>query len=647
MTLSMGLTVFGQMENIQREAFLTGLSSPVHITNAGDGSNRLFVVEQRGKIKVVQPGQTTTTDYLDLTGLVSQTGNERGLLGLAFHPDFENNGFFFVYYTRSAGGASVVDRYSEVNGVGVLESRLEIIVINQDFSNHNGGHIEFGPDNHLYIGMGDGGSGNDPNARSQDINSLLGKMLRITPSLSSTATGKQNYTIPADNPFVGVNGADEIYAIGLRNPYRWSFDRGGTNQLWAGDVGQNAIEEVSIITNGGNYGWRVFEGNNCTNIQPNDCNASNFDPPELTYGHSGGRCSITGGYAYRGNAGTFPQGSYIYGDFCTGEWWLYDGNTSSLIENGPNFVLSSFGQDEAGELFWVNIGGSVERIINTDAAPSGTRFDFDGDSKADISVFRRTLGEWWYLRSSDSLDAAFAFGSETDVPVPADFTGDGIADFSFWRPDSGEWFILRSDNTGFFSFPFGATGDIPAPGDFDGDGTDDAAVFRPASGTWFILRSSDGETDFVPFGAAVDRPLVGDYDGDGTDDVAVYKPDVAQFWQMRSTEGLRAFAFGETTDIAMVADMSGDGTDDMVQFRPSTGFWNILRSEDSNFFGFPFGATGDIPAPGDYDGDGTADATVFRPSDTTWYSQQSTNGSVFTPFGLTDDEPVPSSYNSQ
>ena len=267
--------------------------------------------------------------------------------------------------------------------------------------------------------------------------------------------------------------------------------------------------------------------------------------------------------------------------------------------------------------------------------PTGnTRFDFDGDQKADISVFRRNLGEWWYLRSVDGQDGAFAFGSTTDVPVPADFTGDGIADFSFWRPSSGEWFVLRSDNTGFFSFPFGADGDIPAPGDFDGDGTDDAAVFRPSSGTWFILNSSDGQTQFVPFGAPQDLPLVGDYDGDGTDDVAIYKPDLAEYWQLRSTEGQRAFAFGQPTDVALTADFTGDGTDDMIAWRPSTGFWFVLRSEDSDFFGFPFGANGDIPAAADYDGDGTADATVFRPSDTTWYSQQSTNGAVFTAFGV-------------
>ena len=272
------------------------------------------------------------------------------------------------------------------------------------------------------------------------------------------------------------------------------------------------------------------------------------------------------------------------------------------------------------------------------------KYDFDGDQKSDISVYRRDQGEWWYLRSSDNDDRAFAFGNSTDIATPADFTGDGIADIAFWRPSNGEWFVLRSDNTGFYSFPFGATDDIPAPGDFDGDGTADAAVFRPSAGNFFILRSSDGNTDFVPFGASDDKPLIGDYDGDGSDDVAIYRPSVAQFWMLRSTAGLIAYQFGTPGDKAFTADFSGDGTADIGVFRDATAEWLILRSEDAGFFGFPFGTTGDIPAPADYDGDGTADATVFRPSDTTWYSLQSTNGAVFTPFGAASDEPVANSF---
>ena len=326
---------------------------------------------------------------------------------------------------------------------------------------------------------------------------------------------------------------------------------------------------------------------------------------------------------------SIPNEESLIGETFTGRWYVPDAQAANGFSVSRAFSFTVFGDGD-------------ESVTAAD----GTRFDFDGDSKADISVFRESAGEFWYLRSSDGQDGAFAFGSSTDAPVPADFTGDGIADFSFWRPSTGEWFVLRSDNTGFYSFPFGADGDIPAPGDFDGDGTDDAAVFRPSSGTWFILNSSDGQTQFVPFGAATDKPLVGDFDGDGTDDVSVYKPDVAQYWQLRSTHGLKAYAFGATGDTALVGDFSGDGSDDLVSWRPATGEWFILRGEDDGFFGFPFGTNGDIPAAADYDGDGTADATVFRPGDTTWYSLQSTNGAVFTPFGASTDTPLPGVYSA-
>ncbi len=243
---------------VRLQPFLSGLSLPLYITTAKDGTGRLFVVQQRGIIKVVQPGTNTVTDFLNISDRVSQTGTERGLLGLAFHPQFATNSYFFVNYTRSSDGATVVSRFKAINNntVGDPASERIIIVVPQPYSNHNGGMIEFGPDGYLYIGMGDGGSANDPQARSQNINELLGKMLRIAPSLAEPPPSPA-YTIPPDNPYAGPTpGADEIYAIGFRNPWRWSFDR-LTGQLWAGDVGQNTIEEIDIVQIGRNYGWRV------------------------------------------------------------------------------------------------------------------------------------------------------------------------------------------------------------------------------------------------------------------------------------------------------------------------------------------------------------------------------------------------------
>ncbi|MEZ5308626.1 MAG: cytochrome c peroxidase [Pyrinomonadaceae bacterium] len=284
-------------------------------------------------------------------------------------------------------------------------------------------------------------------------------------------------------------------------------------------------------------------------------------------------------------------------------------------------------------------------VFGNAVVPSArTRFDFDGDAKADVSIFRPGAGEWWYLRSTDGGNGALQFGASGFYPLAGDYTGDGKADAAYWREDTGEWFVVRSEDSTYYAFPFGTAGDIPAPGDFDGDGKLDAAVFRPSAGTWFILRSTDGGVETKAFGSSGDKPLIGDYDNDGKDDVGIYRPQNQQFWLNRSTAGVIAYQLGATGDQPFAADFTGDGTDDVGFFRPATGEWFVLRSDDQTYFAFPFGATGDIPAPADYDGDGVADATVFRSATGTWYSNQSTSGVVVTPFGTAGDVPVPSAY---
>jgi hypothetical protein len=270
--------------------------------------------------------------------------------------------------------------------------------------------------------------------------------------------------------------------------------------------------------------------------------------------------------------------------------------------------------------------------------------DFDGDSKTDISIFRPSVGEWWYLKSSTGGNAALQFGNSNDKPVPADYTGDGKADITFFRPSTGEWFILRSEDNSFLSFPFGATGDAPTVGDFDGDGKADPTIYRPTTNEWFILKSSGG-TSIMTFGASGDVPVVGDYEGDGLSDIAIYRPSVGQWWIRRSNNGsVYAFQFGTSTDKPVRGDYTGDGLTDPAFFRPSTGEWFILRSEDSSFYSVPFGAVGDAPSPGDYDGDGKFDTAVFRPSTSTWYVQRSTAGSMITTFGATGDVSVPNAF---
>ncbi len=274
---------------------------------------------------------------------------------------------------------------------------------------------------------------------------------------------------------------------------------------------------------------------------------------------------------------------------------------------------------------------------------SAAAFDFDGDSKTDISIYRPGLGQWWYLRSSDQSPRVYAFGNASDKTVSADFTGDGITDVAFWRPATGEWYILRSEDSSFFSVPFGTTGDIPAPGDFDGDGKADFAVFRPSTHTWYISASSAGTT-IQQFGANGDIPVVSDYDGDGKSDIGIFRPGVSEWWISKSAGGILAVQFGAPGDKPVQADYTGDGKSDVAVWRPSIGTWLVLRSEDSSYYSAMFGMNGDIPVPGDYDGDGTADHAIWRPLDMTWYLLRSQAGFGAMTFGSTGDQPVPASF---
>ena len=363
---------FGQA--IALQPYLTGLSSPVHIVNAKDGTNRMFVVQQRGIIRVVQPGQTTYTDFLNISGVVSSSGNERGLLGLAFHPQYSANRRFFVYYTRQSDGSIEIGEYETPVGTPNVANpvavRTIITIPHPTNTNHNGGTIAFGPDGFLYAGTGDGGGANDIPNNAQNINILLGKMLRI--DIDTPLNQVPAYNIPPTNPFVGVNGSDEIFAYGLRNPYRFSFDRGGTNQLWVGDVGQDAREEVDIVSIGGNYGWRIMEGTICTpGVNPNCTPPPGHILPITEYVNAGSRIAVTGGYVYRGAQGVLPVGSYVFADYGSGEVFLWDNNTQTRILPPTGRLISSFGEDEAGELYVVGLSGTVDRIVGV-ATPTPT-----------------------------------------------------------------------------------------------------------------------------------------------------------------------------------------------------------------------------------------------------------------------------------
>ncbi len=291
-------------------------------------------------------------------------------------------------------------------------------------------------------------------------------------------------------------------------------------------------------------------------------------------------------------------------------------------------------------------GDQIYTASLTMLAPRPNLFDFDGDAKTDIGIYRpngANGAEWWYLKSSNGGSFATQFGTASDTIAAADYTGDGKADIAFWRPSTGFWYVLRSEDLTYFAVPFGANGDVPVPSDFDADGKADVAVFRPSTATWFIANST-GNTTIQQFGQAGDLPVPADYDGDGRSDLAIYRPGVGQWWLLRSTAGTVAYQFGTSADKTVAGDFTGDGKTDAAFWRPSTGEWYVLRSEDLSFYAFPFGTSTDVPSPGDYDGDGKTDAGVFRPSNTTWYVNRSTAGVLIQQFGSAGDVPLPNAY---
>lgn len=347
------------------------LRHPLFLTHAGDGSGRLFVVEQPGRVRIYKQGRLLGTPFLDVGDLVS-FGGERGLLGLAFHPAYRTTGRLFVNYSRGTDGATIVAEYRVSKNPDVAQPEgTVLLVVEQPYGNHNGGMVAFGPDGYLYIGMGDGGAGGDPGNRGQQRLELLGKVLRID------VDGERPYAIPRDNPFVEGGGRPEIFAYGFRNPWRFSFDR-QTGRLWAADVGQDAYEEVSIVRRGGNYGWRIMEAAHCFD-PPTGCKKSGLELPVAEYRNAGSRCSITGGYVYRGEQVPELRGLYLFGDYCSGEIFGVEeaaatdgavvGHPSVLLDT--DFRISSFGEDERGELYLVDHGGGVYRIASRKVKTSG------------------------------------------------------------------------------------------------------------------------------------------------------------------------------------------------------------------------------------------------------------------------------------
>jgi glucose/arabinose dehydrogenase len=420
------------------EIVVSGLERPVQVIHAGDGSGRLFVVEQPGRIRIVRDGILLSTPFLDIVDRVKY-GGERGLLSVAFPPGYASKSHFYVNYTRQPDGHTVVARYSLTADPDVADATSEqvILTVSQPYENHNGGQLAFGPaDGFLYVGMGDGGSGGDPQNYAQNTGSLLGKMLRI-----DVESGRDSYTIPASNPYTGISGyREEIWAVGLRNPWRFSFDR-DTGDLYIGDVGQNEWEEISYQaagTAGGlNFGWRCKEGAHIFDVSSAPCDDPSFlaelTDPVAEYGHDEG-LSITGGGVYRGALYPGLTGRYFYADFVEGKVWsLYktssgpDAWSSPELELDTDLSISAFGEDEAGEMYVVDwAGGTVRRLADA-AGPSpseeSTSRDDAGADHDDVTVSEEEEGAAPNGADVDYDDVTVsAEGTSHDSTVP-DYDG--------------------------------------------------------------------------------------------------------------------------------------------------------------------------------------------------------------------------------
>ena len=342
-------------------------SRMVHLTYPDDGTDRLFLVLQPGQVMVFENdaavGEAET--FLDIRDAVSDRGNEEGLLGLAFDPQYRLSGYFYVYYSAFPPRRSVVSRFSvstsNPNRADPATERI-ILEVPQPYSNHNGGHLLFGPDGYLYVGLGDGGRAGDPQENGQDVSTLLGSILRID---VSNIGPEGEYAVPPDNPFAGQGGGvrEEIWAYGLRNPWRFAFDR-QTGEMWAGDVGQNRYEEIDIIKPGRNYGWNVMEGRHC--FGAGNCDQTGLEQPVMEYGREDG-CSVTGGYVYRGARLPSMFGAYVYGDFCSGKIWAlrHDGDniTEQLQIVDSSLSISAFGEDQGGELYVLSFDRKIYRLV--------------------------------------------------------------------------------------------------------------------------------------------------------------------------------------------------------------------------------------------------------------------------------------------
>jgi glucose/arabinose dehydrogenase len=576
--------VAGTVQGVSLQQLASNLGPVTGITHAGDG--RLFLTIRTGRIVILENGNLRPQPFLDIQSLTTTDG-ERGLLSTAFHPRYAENGFFFIDYTNVQGN-TVIARYqvsaSDPNRADPASARI-LLTIEQPFSNHNGGQLQLGPDGYLYIGMGDGGSAYDPACRAQKTDTLLGKMLRI--DVDQNVATPPYYGIPASNPFRGAGDPpDEVWASGLRNPWRFSFDR-QTGDLWIGDVGQDRREEIDFqpasSRGGENYGWKVMEGTLCSSsdacpASTPACGSTAYTPPVLEYDH-GPHCSVTGGYVYRGSGASQLRGSYVFGDLCSGVIWAAARSGNGFtVRTVPGQIsqLTTFGEDANGELYAANLGGQLFRFAGSAA----------GGAHETVGLYDPQSGKF-QLKAANTASA-------------------GVTVFRF-GPRKSRW--------------------IPLAGDWDGDGRTTEGLYDPASGTFRLKNSSPGGGSDVillvdsPSSRAL--PLVGDWNGDGKDTVGLYDPATRTFRLKNSLAGSGfdvTFAFGPAGSglLPVAGDWNGDGRDGVGLFDPSSSVFYLTNGfqDAPPDLAVQFGPAGrgSLPVVGDWNGDSRDDLGVYDPA---------------------------------
>jgi glucose/arabinose dehydrogenase len=463
----------GLPTSLQFMQVTSGLNLPLFITNAGDGSNRLFILQQTGQIRIFKNGSLLATPFLNLSGLVSNfTGanGEQGLLGLAFDPNYATNGIFYITYTTSNNDPTFIytttlARYHVSSGNADLADTTSgsvLLSIPKKYTNHNGGMLTFGPDGFLYMSMGDGGSGGDPDNNAQSLHTLLGKLIRL--DVESTPPPGQKYVIPTTNPFFtssDPNVRKEIWAYGLRNPWRFSFDR-MTGDLYMGDVGQNIEEEVdyqpSSSAGGQNYGWRIREGNLCYNPSSNCVNPPNYAPPVTTYDHGTNDsygCALIGGYVYRGTASPALKGVYFYGDLCSGKVLDLTKNPNNTWSNNiiafTHFNISSFGQDEQGELYVIDYSaGNIYKLYSlvpgaaTLVTPSGDI----GTNYNPTYTWNQVDGATWYLLQVNGPSGNLIYQWYTSAQANCNGTTCSVTPSTTLAGGAQTWWVLTYNSAG-------------------------------------------------------------------------------------------------------------------------------------------------------------------------------------------------------